>query len=70
MNLTSDQEQALLSLTQIQKGRMFIGITSSVVEKDFKDINQKLLTANTDFTKKLRDSEHALFALCGYAPSP
>lgn len=68
MNLTKIQKEAILSLKQIQKDRLFVGITPGIVEKDFLEINQKLLTANEAFAEKLRASEQALFALCGYTP--
>jgi hypothetical protein len=67
-SLTSQQEQALTLLKEKQRGRMFIGVTIETMRSDFLSINTDLQTANEERISKLKKSECALFALCGFTP--
>lgn len=68
--LTKQQEEALSTLKNNQKGRYFVGTNADMVAVEFCRINEEKKNADPDYLEKLNTSEASYFALCGYAPSP
>lgn len=66
--LTEYQQLAITKLREIQEHRLYHGISATITEDDFRRINEAIKNADEIQVQKLRASEQALFALCGFTP--